>query len=545
MAIARDTFDSPGKVYLCALSLCFFSVFCPILQANELVNVNIHDQVYAFVKRLVTRNLLEKRLYNTQPLTRREIAEALIEITEKNQSGRIELTDVEEKHLKYYQRLFGDEIETINPGFLPPLKKIHTVTIEGEDYEVNFDFKTKQELAHTKPRPGKGQETSITSLDFIFQAKLGRHLGILSVLHDRLLLGSASSYHPYDNEVSYDLRGESRTFNAMEGYIILDLRWLALLWGIDEAWWGPGRHGALMISDNSAPKDTFKISGLYGPLKFTYLTSILREDMLEEYQPRYMSAHRLEFVPYRGISVGLNEVMLFADRYDLRYLNPFIIFYTLQTENCKDNGLLGIDLDITLPASIGLYTELMVDDFQTSEGWEAFRVWNSKYGALVGLYCADPFGWKDTDLSIEYAFVNQYAYTYEYEAIKYTHEDFIIGHWIGTDADDIWFDVRRWFNDNIRGSLIYERERHGEGNVRKRHPLEIAGSDIADPPEHWEFLSGVTEATHSFSLGLSYISIGSYSTSLEYTHSRIRNANNESGVREKKHQLVAKAEYYF
>jgi hypothetical protein len=549
MVLARNILGPKGRsvgirICLYTLILCFLSLFCSISLANELVNLNLHHEVYAFIKRLKAKNLIGNRQYNTQPLMRREATEALIEISEKHLSGQIELTNIEEKHLRRYQWLFGDEIELLRPGLLPPAKKKHTIAVQSENYRVDFDLMAKQEIALARTVSEKQQNTSITSVDFAFSAKLGEHLGIASILHDRILLGSGS-YNPYENEVSYELKDESRTLNAMEGYAILDLPWLSLQWGIDDIWWGPGWHGALMISDNSAPKDTLKLSGIYGPLKFTYLTSILREDPPEN-QPKYMSAHRLEFFPHRGISIGLNEVMIFADRYELRYLNPFIIFYTLQTEDFKNNGLLGVDLDITLIPSVEFYAEVMVDDFQTPEGGDAFRAWNSKYGILTGAYWADPFGVGNTDVRFEYAFVNQYAYTHRYEITRYTHQDFVIGHWMGTDADDVWIDIEHWFTDKLRVSLTYERERQGEGDVRKRHPLDPPELEqTIEPPEYWEFLSGVTESTHSVSLGLSFNSIGRYSAGARYTYSQIRNVENEPGVDGKEHQLLITGDYRF
>jgi len=281
-------------------------------------------------------------------------------------------------------------------------------------------------------------------------------------------------------------------------------------------------------------------------LKFTYFTAILRENT-PEYHPKYMSAHRIEVLPYQGINIGISEVMVFADRYELRYLNPFITFQGTQTEDLKNNGFLGADFDITLVPSIEFYGELMVDDFQPAEERNPFRVWNSKYGLLVGGYWVDPFGLRDTDVRVEYAFVNQYAYTHKYEITRYTHQGFVIGHSMGTDADDLWFDIKHWFTDKLRFSLTYERERQGEGDVKKNHPLDRPPPKpkAVDTPKYWEFLSGIAESTHSFSVGLSYMSIGRYSADAEYTYSQIRNANHKSGVDGKEHRLVMKAKYRF
>jgi len=509
-----------------------------------LANLTLHNEVYTFVKRLIAKKLIEKGLDTTQPLTRREIAKSLIEVSEKFRAGQIELTDVEKEHLKNFQWLFGDEIEALKPGFLSQTKKRHAIIVKGENYKFDFDFEVKQEGAFAKPSSQENQNTSITSTDAIVRAKLGPYLGGSSILHSHVLVGD-SDYNPYRTEKSNQLPGKSKGILSTEAYITLDLSWMSVQWGIDNNWWGPGWHGALMLSDNSAPKDNFKITGLYGPIKFTYFTAILRED-LREHHPKYMSAHRVEILPYRGINIGISEVMVFADRYELRYLNPFTVFHIGQTEDFKNNGVLGVDFDITLVPYLEFYGELMVDDLQLPKGLEAFRVWNSKYGLLAGGYWVDPFGLRDTDVRIEYAFVNQYAYTHKYDITRYTHEDFVIGHWMGTDADDLWFDIKHWLTDKVRVSLTYERERQGEGDVNIEHlegknmPVDVNSKD-----EYWEFLSGTAESTHSFSVGLSYISIGRYSADAEYTHSKIRNANHKPGVDGQEHRLIMKANYRF
>jgi len=554
MAEIERSYNERGNVHLCLLALCFLLIFCCASQANELVNLDLHDQVYGFIKRLTAKNLIEKRLDNTQPLSRREAAETLIEIAEKHQAGQIELTDVEKKHLERFQWLFADGINELKPDFLPPVKKVHTVAIKGENYNGDFDLSVKQEIAIAKPSSEVQQNTSISSIVMALRAKLGQRVGISSIVHTRLLLGSAA-YSPYQGELTFSysdaLGSDACTLSSMEGYIVLDLSWLSIQWGLDNIWWGPGWRGALLLSDNSAPKDTLKLSGTCGPVKYTYLTAILRENRGDEYYPKYMSAHRLEVLPCKGISIGVNEVMVFIERYEPRYLNPLIALMISQVENLTSNLLLGFDVDVALIPSVELYAELMVDDFQSAEGLvDSLRLWSSKYGILLGGYWVDPFRLRDADVRIEYAFVNQYAYTSTYEGFhsSHTHQGRVIGHWMGTDADDLCVDMRRWLTDKLRISLTYERERQGEGDVEKRYPF-VRPSErqpgYVEPHEYWEFLSGTVQSTHSFSMGLSRVSIGRSSTGLEYTYSYVRNVDHEPEADGQKHQVVMRAEYRF
>ena len=111
MTMTKKLPNSRHRVATCVLHFCLFLFLCSSTQANELVNLTLHDEVYTFLKRLVAKNLITKKLYNTQPLMRREVAEALIEITEKQQSGQIRLTDIEKIHLESFQWLFANEID--------------------------------------------------------------------------------------------------------------------------------------------------------------------------------------------------------------------------------------------------------------------------------------------------------------------------------------------------------------------------------------------------------------------------------------------------
>ena len=204
-----------------------------------------------------------------------------------------------------------------------------------------------------------------------------------------------------------------------------------------------------------------------------------------------------------------------------------------------DNVLVSGDLDIFLLTDLEFYGELLMDDFYPNYGLRSPFNWGSKWGILLGFYYVNPFSIPDTDLRIEYTFVNQYTYTHEPMDTTYTHYDAVIGHHIGADADDLSIDVRHWFTDKLWMAMGYELQRHGEGDVNKPHPKDAPRDD------EWEFLSGVTESTSSLSVALSYTSVGKYFTNIEYTYSRIKNAENQLGVNQTAKQFILRGSYRF
>jgi len=169
----------------------------------------------------------------------------------------------------------------------------------------------------------------------------------------------------------------------------------------------------LLLSDNSAQKDMLKLSGQYGPLRFTDFTSSLPGE-----EKRYLIGHHLEIQPFHWLNIGVSETVIQGYDYENRYLNPFIVYIVLESEGKKSqnrNILVSVDFDLTTRLKSGampglkLYSELLIDDFQLSEGKNAFKVWNSKLGLLAGFFWVDPLWISDTDLRVEYAALTQYS----------------------------------------------------------------------------------------------------------------------------------------
>ena len=462
--------------------------------------------------------------------------------------------------------LFSNEIEALqSPGTTPienpvslPERKKYLLRTQGQHYRFDFDPRASQEYAvfqddDTALPEDTPQETatSITSLDLVVRGKLGTSLGFADAIHSRLFRGS-DRYNPYPADLAENSHryGEFQNSNSMEGYLLYRFPWLTIEIGRDELWWGPGWHGALTLSDNSASKDLIKLSGQYDWIGFTALTATLREPS-DVYIPKYLSAHRLEIQPVPGVQLGVDEVVVYADRFEASYLNPVIIYFITEPglEKSPDNRLLGLDFDLTLMPRIEFYGELMIDDFRSQEGINAFRAPETKFGVLLGAYWVDPLGLKDTDLRIEYAFINQFAYTHDAPETRYLHDGRIIGHWLGTDAEDLWLFAQHWFTPTMRMRLVYERERHGEGDVTKSLPYRRARDSALPPeaqrPDQWEYLSGVVETTHTIALGFSLHLIGRYLFDVEYALLKRENIANQVNADRDEGRLVIQARYQF
>ena len=522
-----------------------------IVFAHPLVNVppgdELYHEVYDFIDRLVAQKSVDGVFKNTLPYSREEVAQILIELDGKVKQGSLKLSRVEEQKLKQFLAVFSEDLHALGYPTTSPVKSTHLLSSIGEKHQIGFDFGLGEYVISRSKESMKRQTGYATLFRPTVAGQIRDDFAFYSDFKVYYLSAVQFPDIPKtEGRRIKQLHKESATGALSSYYFKFKLPWFELFYGKDNVHWGPGRHGALMLSENPDPINMLRLTALYPPVKFQAFTGILQSELAK----KYVTSHRLEYHPFKRLRFGISESIIYSERFETIYLNPLQIYLITQTSNKyfkgeaqenPDNVLISGDWDIILLKNLELYGELLIDEFRPfSFGMKTFKDWGSKFGVLFGGYYVDPLGLGDTDLRVEYAFINQYTYTHHRLANAYTNFDSIIGHKIGTDADDLWLNLKHWFTANLTMSLGYELERHGEGDVNKPH--EESGASEND---EWEFLSGITESTNSLSLGVSYRSTASYFLHAEYTHSWIKNVEHKLGGDSSKQQILLEAEYRF
>jgi hypothetical protein len=233
-----------------------------------------------------------------------------------------------------------------------------------------------------------------------------------------------------------DIRGEARLWNHIsfyyepifkalgngdtqldleKGYVIAEAFNLALQYGRDSLWWGPGYSGDLILTDNARPFDMFQLSTplpyrlpFVGLFKFnTFLT---RLDYGQEPQlgpstiPHpYLWGTRLDFKPHPRFEMGLSYIVIFGGegRESLSFDDYVTTLFGRSSENepkTNQNHQLALDFAFRWPdfyrilpviRSFKLYGEWMYDD-------------TTQWGYLAGLLLQDFFLAGRVDLRLEY-----------------------------------------------------------------------------------------------------------------------------------------------
>ena len=533
--------------FFCILLLVCFSA--PPIEANSLINLPLNDEVsdfsaeaYAFIYRFLNKRVLPGIPRGSLPLTRGEVATLLLDLYEKHANSEIALSQVDQERLNTLMHLFADEL----PRDLSPSRpRLHIAQLKSDNYHFAFDLAVSQRAISRHSNTSLMEGTAhITTLlphvhgqvrdDFAFSTDIGYHFLYGELFGD--LFPDEASYTHFDGDLQNKV--------PVDAYLTFKLPWFELEIGQDNLHWGPGYHGALLISKTPISMDMIKMQASYKHLRFSAFTGIL-EDTDHGIDDQYLSGHRIEVYLWNRFGFGLSEVVVYGNRFEPSYLNPVNVYLIdmVTTERADaratgtgDNILVSVDSRFRIADNLEIYGELMIDDGNPSKD---FHHWDTKFGILGGIYATDPFGISNTDLHVEYAFINQYAYTHENPANVYRHFSSVIGHHIGPDADNLWVELRHRFTGKLETVLIYEQERHGEGNIDKPHPLDAPKDD------QWTPLSGITQSEHSMTLGTNYTAIGRYSIVADFTRFWLHNIGNRTEVDDTRTEVKLKALYRF
>ena len=540
----------------------FLVIICPLTSADSLINVplnpNLSDfnrETYRFVHRLLNKRVIPGIRRGSLPLTRKQVVSYLLEVQRKQKSGEITLSTIDQQRLNALLVFYRETQEFSRPTTAPnssedtAQRRMHLMTMAGENYRFSFDMRASQHaITHlvdnlSGEQPVEGNMFVTTIYPQIY-GQVDETFAFTTDIAHRFIYGEIFEDLFPDETKNRQFEGGIKNRTGINAYLKFNLPWFELQLGQETLQWGPGYHDSLLISKNPLAMDMIKLQATYDPVTFTAFTGIL-EDMAEDINDKYISGHRAEGYFWNRFGLGLSEVVVWGDRFEPGYLNPVNIYLISEQPISRadgrvpgsgDNVMMSVDMRLRPIDNFEIYGELMVDDGNPAAG---FKHWDTKFGILGGIYLTDPFGISDTDFQAEYAFINQYAYTHVNPVNVYKHFTTPIGHKIGSDADNLWLELRRRWTDKLETVFGYELERHGTGNIDKHHPIDAPKDDV------WTPLSGITQSEHRLSVEANWVVIGHYSLYAEWVRVWRRNLGNRQDVHENANEIEAKFLYRF
>jgi hypothetical protein len=236
-----------------------------------------------------------------------------------------------------------------------------------------------------------------------------------------------------------------------------------------------------MLSAQNPLFDMIKLKTRFKRFQFESIHGNLNSS----YGRKYLAAHRLEIQVAPWLYVGGSEGVVYGNRgIEFQYLNPIMPYHVAEHHlGDLDNNTIGFDFALFPLNQIKCYFELFIDDYTLSES--VFRYYGNKFAFLCGSHWVAPFGLNNVELHVEYARVEPFVYTHKDSINTYQNYDQSIGHWLGPNADDWFFEANYCPNRDLTLTGSLELIRKGEGNIT--HPWDQSYG------EKKHFLTGIVE----------------------------------------------------
>ncbi|MBN2021080.1 MAG: hypothetical protein JW749_12755 [Sedimentisphaerales bacterium] len=449
-------------------------------------NVTPGHWSYDAIDKLIGQGLIDGSMMTTKPVTRFEMARHIAEADEK-------------------YRLLGKNNEIID-GILTRLKKefaAELATIGAVDGNPVKDYVKPVEDPYIKYLYGE----STPDIENIRGVQLDEHSNLRAGFESRGQLFDVTAFYLHP-EYRWSSVETNKDFKLIEAYGKLQLGKVEIEVGKDSLWWGPGQHGALLMSNNAEPFKMVKISnptpvelpwifkGL-GPFKAVWFLTLLEKDRPVP-EPK-LTGLRVNFKPHPAIELGLSRAIIFGGdgRPDVAlgdYLN--ILFSTKGNREGKfdTDELAGFDASVLLPIdwlmpakSVKLYGDFIGED-------EAGGM-PSNFGKLIGAKFYDILRTGKTDFVVEYA--NNHIpgkpdvfYAHHIYQAGYTYMGRIIGHYMGTDSENLFFRLTHYLSSDVILGLQYDRQKSNLSSSPKPTLDQIQCDLTLFGPGDWEIQAG-------------------------------------------------------
>lgn len=452
-----------------AISLTSNSAFSEVSTSDPL-----WDWKYEAIERL-SLALGERTVSNTRPMSRLEMARMALRLAAKVEA---------EGGAEYYKALLGrlkddlkEEIEGINSdgSVTPRIRPLRWVRVKTVHSDEPFQLEN----------------------DYGFKAE------DLS-LRGELSTAGAFGFLGYELRPQFNLYRDSQNDDQADlhsGYLVIWLKNLEIEVGKDSLWWGPGRHGSWLLTNNAPAFELIKLSNavttvppfplkFLGDTKFTAFLGRLSEQRItteEKERKPLLAGFRLDFSPSRYMEFGGAQTVEFIDRggrgYTLDYIRRTFI---ASWENNEEEGTSGPVANRITSADLTIKIDGQ-HDFMKYAGLEGMKIyWEvggetmardnttkiprfSNTSNIFGLYLDTG----KTDFRAEYAstydaptkWYNHYQFgdNGKDEDGGYRNKGFILGHHMGGHSRDLFLSISHPLTDNIITALHFDREEHKGG----------------------------------------------------------------------------------
>ena len=425
-----------------------------LVSAQSIYLASSHE-IYPFLKRMEARGLLTNYRDAAKPLSRRVLAmhlKALEGVVDK-------MTKVERHEYEFLKEEFSYELSRLEGDREPTEIRWHLISETYPGGIVNLDpnflfgqTNIGKDYVRLRSQGLKLSGYAFDDVGYYFNFVDDREVG--GAINFAKVNTPEPGVVPTKtgiNELEYNTTEAQLTFHI--GAFDFSLEKMQNSWGL-------ARHGNLIFSDKapSYPQIKMRVPVTYW-LDFIYIHADLNSNVIDSslsyftdnssiansYREvdrlKYMAAHMIELTPAKGVSVSLGESVIYSDRGPLLiYLIPIMFFKSAEHYNGdKDNVQWFGNLDLNLIRNVNIYGTLFIDELNLDDLLNPDKQRN-QLGVTFGFQTYDVL-LENLELIAEYTRINPWVYSHKFPATTYTNNGYVMGDWIGQNADNLYLDL--------------------------------------------------------------------------------------------------------
>jgi hypothetical protein len=428
---------------------------------SQVVYENPNNPIYRYLSRQAQKGNIE---YNDliQPISRRDIAGYLSAL----QSQQDKLSITEQKELAFFQQEYAEfntDIRDTTTFFKKDqFGRRRFLSVKTKDFFLNGDPALSFETFN-----GSGKSVFRTATGLTFWGHAGKHIGYQFYFQDITDRGNGiDSLRRFTPETGIirtaNINPNAKTVNYSNFRGSISYSWNngSISVGQDQMLWGYGQNGRVVLSDKAPAYPMIRLD--YQPLKwlrFNYMYAFLNSAVIdsaasyskgndlygtdrEQYVNKYFVSHTLTFLPLKGLSLSVGESMVTSDNFQVGYLIPIMFFKAFDQYDSRyklstgSNGQFFFNVSSRnhIPKT-HIYASIFIDEIRTGSIFNKAKSRN-QLGYNIGATRTDVFIPYLT-LGMEYTRVNPFAYNNLIPAQTYTNQTYLLGDWIGQNADRV------------------------------------------------------------------------------------------------------------
>ena len=463
----------------------------------------LNKSIYDYLDRLSIQGYFQINS-EIKPFYRVYIAEKLKIVLEKKGD---KVTPLEKKELIFYAQEFARELKRIDVNVDSILadkrNDINLWNVVGfneygrfhlVDYDDSlFTFTLDPILGY---KYGSGNITSETHLwnGLSLYGRISDWVGFDLNFRDNTETGDKIDYtrelSPLTGFTFQAKKERGFEHSSVRANLTISNDWGSATIGKDFVYYGEGISGKMNLSNKAPsfphikleayPVDWFKFSYVHGWLNSQVIdSSSIRysETGWVNYKnvPKYFVANQFSFTPWTTFNFTVGGSIIYSDGFEPIYLVPVIFIrladqYLTAPDEAAGNAQLFGSAWYNIPSiNTKFYGSIFVDEFsvQDSDGPRAV-------GYTLGADIINPLI-PESEIVVEYTKVDPYVYFHRDDAQHYTSYNYQLGHWIGSNSDQIYLSftkyilrglkVKGWYTYIRRGS----RESKDEDRYQEKH----------------------------------------------------------------------------